>query len=95
MIADRLEEDAHPGSAGAATFPPSAVSIYTNAEHGSPRNTFQVTITDLEPHGDLIRVRAGNLSADITPAALADLGLAPGSVVYFVIKATAIMIYPA
>lgn len=94
-IAGLLGDGAVPGDAGAATFPPAAVSIYPGAEHGSPRNTFQVTVTDLEPHGDLIRVRAGDLAADITPAAAAELGLAPGSVVYFVIKATAIAVYPA
>lgn len=52
------DEAALPGTPGAAAFPPSAVSV-SAAEHGSPRNTFKVTITDLEQHGDLIRVRAG------------------------------------
>ncbi|MFJ4029282.1 sulfate/molybdate ABC transporter ATP-binding protein [Paenarthrobacter sp. NPDC089989] len=94
-IAGHLDEAALPGNPGAAAFPPSAVSIYPTAEHGSPRNSFKVTITDLEPHGDLIRVRAGHLAADVTPAASAELGLAPGSAAYFVIKATAITVYPA
>jgi molybdate transport system ATP-binding protein len=49
----------------------------------------------LEPHGDQIRVRAGELSADVTPAASADLSLAPGLDVYFVVKAAAVAIYPA
>ncbi|WP_172411635.1 TOBE domain-containing protein, partial [Arthrobacter globiformis] len=44
---------------------------------------------------DQIRVHAGGLSADITPAASADLGLHPGMTVHFVIKATAIAVYPA
>jgi molybdate transport system ATP-binding protein len=94
-ITGRRDETALPGQAGVAAFPPSAVSIFPTDEHGSPRNSFQVTITDLEPHGDLIRVRAGSLSADVTPAASADLGLTPGASAYFVIKATAISIYPA
>lgn len=87
-----------PGQPGAAVFPPSAVSVFLTEAHGSPRNSFPVTITDLEPHGDQIRVRvgeAGGLAADITPAASADLGLAPGMTVYFVIKAGAVSIYPA
>jgi len=83
------------GQDGVAAFPPSAVSVFLTEEHGSPRNSFRVAITDLEPHGDQIRVHAGGLSADITPAASADLGLAPGMTVYFVIKAAAIAIYPA
>ena len=78
-----------------AAFPPSAVSVFLSEAHGSPRNSFPVTVTDLEPHGDQIRVRAGELSADVTPAASADLGLAPGVGVYFVVKAAAVSIYPA
>jgi molybdate transport system ATP-binding protein len=84
-----------PGQAGVAAFPPSAVSVFQNEAHGSPRNSFRVTITDLEPHGDQIRVRAGELSADVTPAASADLGLVPGLDVHFVVKAAAVAIYPA
>lgn len=84
-----------PGQAGVAAFPPSAVSVFLTEAHGSPRNSFPVTITDLEPHGDQIRIRAGELSADVTPAASADLGLAPGMAVYFVVKAAAVSIYPA
>jgi molybdate transport system ATP-binding protein len=74
-------------------FPPSAVSVFLNDAHGSPRNSFAVTITDLEPHGDQVRVRAGSLAADITPAASADLGLAPGMAVHFVVKAAAVSVY--
>lgn len=83
------------GEQGVAVFPPSAVSVFLTEAHGSPRNSFRVTVTDLEPHGDQIRVRAGGMSADITPSASADLGLAPGMTVYFVIKAAAVSIYPA
>ncbi|MFP3461133.1 ABC transporter ATP-binding protein [Arthrobacter globiformis] len=94
-IAAHPEDGAVPGQDGVAVFSPTAVSVFLGAEHGSPRNAFAVTITDLEPHGDQIRVHAGGLSADITPAASADLGLTPGMTVYFVIKATAIAVYPA
>lgn len=86
------------GLPGVAVFPPSAVSVFLSEAHGSPRNAFPVTITDLEPHGDQVRVRGGDsgqLSADITPEAAADLGLAPGMRVYFVIKAGAVAINPA
>lgn len=86
---------AAPGQAGVAVFPPSAVSVFLTEAHGSPRNSFPVTITDLEPHGDQIRVRAGELSADVTPAASADLGLTPGMSAFFVIKAGAVSVYPA
>ncbi|TWD54882.1 molybdate transport system ATP-binding protein [Arthrobacter sp. AG367] len=81
------------GGPGVAVFPPSAVSVFLDDAHGSPRNSFAVTITDLEPHGDQIRVRAGGLAADITPAASADLGLVPGMTVHFVVKAAAVSVY--
>jgi molybdate transport system ATP-binding protein len=89
------EDGAATGQDGVAVFSPTAVSVFPGDEHGSPRNSFAVTITDLEPHGDQIRVHGGGLSADITPAASADLGLHPGMTVHFVIKATAISVYPA
>jgi len=89
------EDGAVPGQNGVAVFSPASVSVFPSAEHGSPRNSFAVTITDLEPHGDQIRVHAGGLFADITPAASADLGLTPGMSVYFVVKATATAVYPA
>ena len=94
-IAGEHEASAGPGEAGAAVFLPSAVSVFLAPPHGSPRNTFPVTVTDLEPHGDQIRVRAGALAADITPAASADLALVPGSRVFFVIKAAEVTVYPA
>jgi len=97
-VAGHQDEEAAPGDAGqpgVAAFPPSAVSVFLNDAHGSPRNSFRVTVTDLEQHGDQIRVRAGGMSADVTPAASADLGLVPGMDVYFVIKAAAVAVYPA
>jgi molybdate transport system ATP-binding protein len=103
-VAGHQDEDLFPvgsgtpntgGQPGVAAFPPSAVSVFLSEAHGSPRNSFPVTVTDLEQHGDQIRVRAGGMSADITPAASADLGLAPGMTVYFVIKAAAVAVYPA
>ncbi|MFP5312885.1 MAG: sulfate/molybdate ABC transporter ATP-binding protein [Actinomycetes bacterium] len=95
-IAGHDEEPGHlatRGVPGVAVFPPSAVSVFVNDAHGSPRNSFAVTITDLEPHGDQVRVRAGSLAADITPAASADLGLLPGMTVHFVVKAAAVSVY--
>ena len=92
---DELSGPLTAGEPGVAVFPPSAVSVFLTDAHGSPRNSFAVAITDLEPHGDRIRVRAGGLAADITPSASADLGLVPGMTVYFVVKAAAVSIYPA
>ncbi|MCZ2404677.1 ABC transporter ATP-binding protein [Paenarthrobacter sp. Z7-10] len=91
----QLDASALPGQQGIAVFLPSAVSVFMEPAHGSPRNSFRVTITDLEPHGGQIRIRAGELSADVSASAAADLGLEPGIEVYFVVKAAAVAIYPA
>ncbi|MFD6139966.1 sulfate/molybdate ABC transporter ATP-binding protein [Promicromonospora sp. NPDC060271] len=78
-----------------AAFRPTAVSVFPARAAGSPRNSWPVTVTALEPHGDLVRVRAGSLSADITPQAAADLALAPGDSVWLTVKATEVDLYPA
>jgi molybdate transport system ATP-binding protein len=74
-------------------FRPSAVGVYRQPPGGSPRNVMEVTITELEPFGDQIRVRTAHLSADITAAAVAELDLAPGRPVVFVVKASEVAIY--
>ena len=83
-----------PGDAAVAVFRPSAVAVFRTAPGGSPRNTVEVTVSAIEPHGDQIRVRAGDLAADITAAAAADLDLAPGSSAVFSVKATEVDVYP-
>ena len=80
---------------GLAAFAPSAVSVFLSPPQGSPRNCFKVIVGELEPQGEQIRVRAGALSADISPAAAAELGLEPGAEVYFVVKAAEVALYPA
>ncbi|WP_372733914.1 sulfate/molybdate ABC transporter ATP-binding protein [Nocardioides sp.] len=77
-----------------ATFRPHAVAVYRDEAGGSPRNRIRVRVTALEPQGDLIRVRAGSLAADITAPALAELGLAVGQRVIFSVKATEVAVYP-
>ena len=81
------------GDSVVAVFSPHAVSVFLETPGGSPRNALEVTISDLEPQSGRIRVRAGGLSADITPQAVADLGLAPGVTVIFAIKATEVSVY--
>lgn len=83
------------GEPAAAVVAPSAVSVHLDAPHGSPRNSLDATVTDLEPHGQLVRVRTDLLSADITPPAVADLGLARGSRVVLSVKATEVHLHPA
>jgi molybdate transport system ATP-binding protein len=81
------------GEAAIAVFAPSAVSVFVERPHGSPRNTIEVTITELEPRDDQVRVRA--VAADVTAPAVSELSLFPGSVVHFSLKASAVTLYPA
>ena len=91
-----------PGQDVVAVFRPAAVAVHLADPTGSPRNHFRVTVTELEPRGELIRVHAGDmrgmtggLVADITAASAADLELVPGLQVFFAIKATEVAIYPS
>lgn len=81
------------GSPVVATFRPSAVAVYREASAGSPRNTIPAVIRELEPVGDLVRVRTDTLSADITPYAVAELDLVPGLPVTLTVKATEVAVY--
>ncbi len=90
------------GQPAVAVFSPAAVAVHLTPPTGSPRNHLAVTITELEPHGELIRVHAADttggtidLIADITAAAAADLDLVPGKHIHFAFKATEVQIYPA
>ncbi len=79
-------------------FRPAAVALYRTRPDGTPRNQWPVTVAGIERRGDHVRVDlAGPLpiAADITPAALADLELAPGTKVWAAVKATETSTYPA
>ncbi|NKX53150.1 sulfate/molybdate ABC transporter ATP-binding protein [Arthrobacter mobilis] len=94
-VTGTADPEAAPGQVGIAVFRPAEVAVFREPVHGSPRNTFAVTVTDVEPHGGHIRIHAGGLYADITAAAAADLDVAPGLQLYFAVKATAVDIFPA
>lgn len=92
-------DDVRAGDPVAAAFSPADVSIYLAPPDGSPRNRLAVTITEVEPHGQLVRVRADDhhghsLSADVTPMSVAELDLYPGRDVVYVLKAAAVTVYP-
>lgn len=80
-----------------ATFRPHAVAVYRDQVAGSPRNSFAVTVTGLEPLGDLVRVRGAvdgqSLAADVTVQSVAELELATGQEVTFTVKATEVAVY--
>ncbi|GAA3089535.1 ABC transporter ATP-binding protein [Streptosporangium carneum] len=79
-------------------FAPSAVALYRTRPDGSPRNLWQARVEGVERHGDSVRVHLdGPITAfaDVTPAAVADLGLPPGQRIWAAVKATETHAYPA
>lgn len=82
------------GDRAVAAFRPQAVAVYKEPVTGSPRNSFTVTISGLEPLGDLVRIRADSLAADVTVQSLASLDLVVGQQVTFTVKATEVAVYP-
>ncbi|OBF51485.1 molybdenum ABC transporter ATP-binding protein [Mycobacterium sp. 852002-50816_SCH5313054-b] len=93
--------DAHVVNA-VAVFPPAAVAVYREHPHGSPRNTVEVTVAELDVRGSAVLVRgreqsdgAPGLAAEITADAATELRLTPGERVWFSVKAHEVMLYPA
>ncbi|MDA2891159.1 ATP-binding cassette domain-containing protein [Mycolicibacterium sp. BiH015] len=94
--------DLSAGTPAIALFQPSAVAVHLVAPHGSPRNVIAVTVGEIDVKGTVVRVRGvdqpdggAGLAADVTAAAVADLDLAPGRSVYFVVKAQEVGIHAA
>jgi molybdate transport system ATP-binding protein len=90
--ADPLRGDAF------VAFPPSAVALHRRQPDGSPRNTWPATVAGIQRHGDNLRVQLDGplvVAADVTPAAAAQLRLAPGQQVWAAIKAAETRAYPA
>ena len=93
--------DAVAGEPAVAVFTPAAVAVYRDKPHGSPRNTVEVTVAELDSLGPAVRVRADEqpdgapgLSADITAESAAELRLMPGDRVYFSVKAQEVNVHP-
>ncbi|RNG34202.1 ABC transporter ATP-binding protein [Streptomyces botrytidirepellens] len=79
-------------------FPPAAVTLHRDRPDSSARNAWRAEVTGLESHGDQIRVALTGelpLLADLTTAAVADLGLHPGRTVWATLKAAQTHAYPA
>lgn len=99
VVAGVRGEPVADGEPAVAVFRPAAVAVHIERTHGSPRNVFPATVAALEPHGDVIRLRAGGtgwvagLTADLTPPAVAELGLAPGDEVFLAVKAAEVAVY--
>jgi molybdate transport system ATP-binding protein len=79
-------------------FGPNAVGLHPRQPVGSPRNCWPVTITGIEQHAHITRIRLDGtppVLADITPATVAELRLHPGQRLWAAVKATETRAYPA
>ncbi len=80
------------------SFSPGAVTVSLARPEGSARNIWRGTVLSAAPHGDAVRLLVAadrELIADVTPAATAELGLAPGREVWLSVKEMAIRTYSA
>ena len=97
----RCDDGVTPADPVVATFHPSAVGVYRTEPHGSPRNTVEVVIAELDGRGPAIRLRGEaqpdggpGLSADVTAESAAQLRIGPGERVIFAVKAQEVSIHP-
>jgi molybdate transport system ATP-binding protein len=89
------------GHDAVAVFAPTAVAVYRDEPHGSPRNTVEQTVAELDARGAAVLVRgseqpdgAPGLAAEITVDAAAELRLTPGERVWFSVKTLEVALYP-
>jgi len=81
-----------------AVVHPRTVALYRARPDGTPRNVWEGRATDLDLQGDRVRVRlqgSPSIVAEVTPAAVRELGLDRGDQVWIGVKATEVIVYPA
>jgi molybdate transport system ATP-binding protein len=81
-----------------AVIHPRAVALHRVRPEGSPRNVWRGRASALDFQGDRVRVGIEGempIVAEVTPAAVRELGLAEGGEVWVSVKATEITVYPA
>jgi molybdate transport system ATP-binding protein len=92
-------ETAEPGHGEVfIAFPPGAVALFRTRPDGSPRNMWEARVDGVERHGDQVRVHLDgpiSVAADVTPAAVAELGLTEGQLLWAAVKASETHSYPA
>lgn len=87
------------GQPARATVAPNAIAVYLKPPDGSPRNVLRGTVTGVASSGPavevLLLVGDQRLRAELTPGAVAELGLVPGTEVFAVLKATQVGLHLA
>jgi molybdate transport system ATP-binding protein len=76
---------------------PRSVSLWRRQPDGSPRNVWRGRATELDLQGDRVRLRvegSPSLVAEVTPAAVRELGLDEGVEIWVSVKATDVTVYP-
>jgi molybdate transport system ATP-binding protein len=76
---------------------PHSVSLHRARPEGSPRNVWSGRVRGVDLLGDRVRIHVDGevtVVAEVTPAALADLGLHDGSELWASVKATEVDVYP-
>jgi molybdate transport system ATP-binding protein len=92
-IADSADGPVH------ALIHPNAIALHVgDRPAGSPRNQWRGRVDGFDLLGDRVRVRVAGevpLVAEVTPAAVAALGLREGQEVWTAVKATEVVTYPS
>jgi molybdate transport system ATP-binding protein len=92
VTADPVDGDVY------VAIPPHAVSLHRQHPEGSPRNVWRGTVNGADLLGDRVRIHVDGdvaLVAEVTAAAVTDLGLHDGVEVWATVKATELTTYPA
>ncbi|MGH9180046.1 MAG: ABC transporter ATP-binding protein [Acidimicrobiales bacterium] len=81
-----------------AVVHPHAVALHRRRPEGTPRNVWAGCVESVDLEGERARVQVTGppaVVAEVTPAAVADLALAPGQQVWASVKASEVTVYPA
>lgn len=85
------------GEPARATIAPDAVSLHRTPPGGSPRNSFEARVVSLDSRGPVVGVSVAiagqTVRADLTAAAVTELGIVPGATVFAVVKATQVTLH--
>lgn len=76
---------------------PSAIGVYPEQPHGSPRNAWHAVVTSVEQQGHAVRLATKgppDVLVDVTADAVAELRLGVGAPVWLSVKATDLVVYP-
>ncbi|HEX7097866.1 MAG TPA: ABC transporter ATP-binding protein [Acidimicrobiia bacterium] len=79
------------------TIHPTSIALHRAQPEGSPRNSWETTVDQVEKLGSRVRVRTGQpipLTVELTEAARAEMGIEIGSQVWVSVKATEIGVQP-